>query len=523
MDYFPDATIEKAREIAKLYKTRGMSRKKWLQRLSDNQFLEIGYGFDDAIKSGRCGHFLHEVQKDADCFSMAGVYYIICKELGFEPKIYWISDMRDVEEGDMALERRVGEHAFISVQLEGKEHLYDPLYSREGLMEIADGKIKIATNRPKFGCWIHTERFFSTLTELSEEEYVDEMAKHQSPEGGRLTLSSAQAVRNHGTRVMIQFLPESSELVSYIAKQRLPELIEVLPSKAAVYELSAPIRNDGTWMIEDGNVSVFFSQNSGWMKDQHGLVHCKFTLPYNIVDSYIRNLEAAAQYSGRKTSLRRLLQLDAQDYYEGIGFGPMGELTKENGVDARQHNLLLDEIAAAVPVNEPEEVQASIDQRAVYYSQKLEARSEDNPLALLYSEERRSDFVDELLPKLKAWYAEIADLHYNTILAQARFRPDVRRLKKSWFFIEKDEPLAGRIVDTLNSRGQSVSFYEKEVDFGIWQTEHPVGSLEATDEQRETWYRCAAHRNITRLVKWLPALELKKYQPGLKRILAESI
>ena len=55
----------------------------------------------------------------------------------------------------------------------------------------------------------------------------------------------------------------------------------------------------------------------------------------------------------------------------------------------------------------------------------------------------------------------------------------------------------------------------------MFQTDFPAGSITASDEDRMLLYRSLAHHYMIYLSIAMPALEVKKYQPALKRLLAE--
>ena len=61
---FPEESVKQAREIIDKYKKRTRSKLMQAKMLYEGRFLEIGYGFNESIKSGNCGRYLHEIIKD---------------------------------------------------------------------------------------------------------------------------------------------------------------------------------------------------------------------------------------------------------------------------------------------------------------------------------------------------------------------------------------------------------------------------------------------------------------------------
>ena len=126
---FPQESIDQAKFIAKQYNARYSTAVEKASALFQGKFLEIGYGFDEAIKNGTTGLFLHELKRNTECFSMAGMMYQVAKELSLKPKIYQAKNMRDLSYGQRAADASTSDHAFISVTINKNEWLLDPNHS----------------------------------------------------------------------------------------------------------------------------------------------------------------------------------------------------------------------------------------------------------------------------------------------------------------------------------------------------------------------------------------------------------
>ena len=519
---FPDETINRAGEIARLYKDRGMRRNTWQLRLRTNQFIELGYGFRECLLTGNGGLYLHEAKREVDCFSRAGVDYIVAKELGLEPIIYWASDMKDVEEGDIEAEQFMAEHAFISLELYGKQILHDYLLKMYGEMEILDGKIIVTQKKKDEITTVINERKFSTLRVMDEHDYVEEMERRRAPGGTKLALTYAQAIRHKGLRLSLQYIPTSNKLVSFLERKIDPNMVEESQRNADIFELTAPVGDDGTWHLDQAVVSAFFAQHGGWRSDQHGLVHCKMNFPYRLVSEYIQNLATAASSFGRKGPIEDIRSHHISKYYLDRGFSFLGEITKENSVNQLAHSKLLDEIVDLISIDgEPTEAQAAIDQAAVYVAQKIAAVSESNPMGLRYSQADIDEFVKDHLPLIHEFHKIATDINFERIMAQAKLRPNLKKYDKAFWYILKQKKKVDKFSRILQERRDSIDAFNREIDFAMFQTLYPMGSITATDEERMILYKAFAHNYMVSLSQVLPALEVRKYQPALKRVLAQ--
>jgi hypothetical protein len=519
---FPTETIAKAREIADLYRLRRNSQLAQARMLYHDKFIELDYGFEDAIKSGRCGHFLHQVKKDAECFSFAGIKYVIAKELGLRPKIYWAVDMKDVKEGQNPDEKLTADHSFISVVIKGDEWVLDANYNRFGKVTKKNGKMIIENlNNDAIGSREIVTRQYTSLTDMSEKEYVAKMRKNQSPEGGKAVLASAQVLDTADRRVALQYFPDSRRLVSFLVATTLPFILEVLPCKKQVFELDAPLEDDGTWNIEEGTVNCFFAKNDGWTREQHELVHSRMSWSYSLVEQYLGHFETAARHFGRKEPLykRRIRKLD--EYFGEIGFSKIGAVTKDNGVDPAAHNRLLDELVESFPIGkEPPEVIDALHQKAAYFAAQF-ALSDRDTDAFVYPEKERVAVFDELWAETHNGFQERMDLFEEKLLAKAGFRKGLRKLEERLRTMLNEDDSDKRFNDYLHSRKKEPYLFDWSMDFACFQKEHPLGSVTATDEDILLLYKNRAHLRMIYLTLFFRSMKVNKFRHGLKRILAK--
>ena len=520
---FPQETVDKARAIAHEYSIRDKSKLNQAKRLFDGEFLHINYGFEDAIRQGRCGHYLHQVQRDADCFSLAGINYIIAKEAGLKPRIWWVTEMRDVFQEDKSDDQPISDHSFITVEAKGKTYLNDPFYSTFAEIKFEPGRIIIFGKDDLYGKIIRT-RLYKTMKEIGEEEYVEMMDRHQSPEYGKEVLRAGQVVHNFGKRVALQLLPQD-ELASAAIYSVDTPLYEKTPNIEEVYMLKGGVHKDGTWKYEDGEVVTYFAKSAGWLLEQHQLKHMQIVLPYSAVMSYIENLRQASEFSGRRTPLHRLYSKNKLLYFRERGFSVTGEITKENGVDAKKHQQLLEEIVNNGLVSfgrEPEEAMPFIHQYSSYTAQNIAAMCEANPHGFVYSEDMRSNFIEQSLEPTGALFEEGGRKIWGVILAKSGLASGLKEKQRDlirYKFNTKDNFIE-KFAGALRERRDNIHAFEGVIDFALFQRDNPMGKITATGEEQMQTYRHIVHTRMIDLSKILRVLEVRQFQHGLKKILA---
>ena len=523
MEHFPDETIAEARRIAELYRKRCDSKHEQITKLYTGSFLNLSYGFESALKSGRCGHFLHEAEKDAECFSYVGMVYVIARELDLKPTMYDVRDMMDVKYGENPLECMVTDHCFLSVRLRGKEWAVDRMMGIIGDIKHYDDHLVITEHfEDSLVKSIPTERRFSSIREMDEREYAREMIRHQSQEGGRITLGCAQRVLSKGFAVMVQYLPEAESLSASIIVPINPNISEVQPSKKQIYELVAPLKADGSWVVGEGKIRVYRAESTGWTREQHTLAHRVINYDYDTVKGFRQHLDTAARHFGRKGSLEDLSQKNYELYFTERGFSRLGEIVAENGVEPKEHQRLLDEIVLGLPEEEPLEVRDFTNQQAAYFAAAQAAIGKDNPLGLIHPETERKDFIRECLDD--AW----VDMYEHvSVLQKSRemmcgLGGNSRAIERKILTYKNSRDTVTNFLGWANERENDRDGFTRQIDWALFQREHPSGTVKASEEERLNWYRHQAFMDMVDMCNVLPALELQKYRAGLKRILARA-
>jgi len=260
---FPEESISRARELAQLYKRRDKSKFQSAAQLYEGHFLEIGYGFNEAIKAGNCGRYLHEIVKEADCFTKAGVLYLVAREAGLKPELFYAENMKNVGEGRDSRYVAGSSHAFITVEVKkGERQLIDPQMKGFGIVTIDPDKHEMKIYNK--GCGEIKHRHYTQLRLISEEEYLKDIEEKRKPGGGRVALSATQCVHGAGnTRVYLTFNPEEQTLRSSIRRHQI--LIAEEPyERLNVIDLSTKVGPNGEFDFDQGMLSFFQATAAEW-------------------------------------------------------------------------------------------------------------------------------------------------------------------------------------------------------------------------------------------------------------------
>ena len=302
MKDFPEQSISQAREIARKYKLRGRAKEGIAENLYHSKFYEIYYGFGEALRKGNCGQFLHEIDKEADCFGMLGVLYLIAREAGLKPRMWSARNMRDVPEGGDPNDALCADHSFITVKVNNADYMVDPFMVLLGEAKFNEGDHVIRVSSSHEAAKI-TNRGYATLSEISQQEYLDLLEKQRTPEGGRIALSSTQKVRAAGKNtVFVSYLSNSCELRSSIRAGRYI-FCEKPDSREVVYDLTTRVSEDGSFDFRKGIFSIYRVSSTGWAEHENPQTSMNFStetaeLAWRVFDEIFFAL-------GRKTSPRR--------------------------------------------------------------------------------------------------------------------------------------------------------------------------------------------------------------------------
>lgn len=517
---FPEESILQAKDIAKKYDLRNHSQIAKAKFIYNGNFVHLQYGFNDALKSGKCGVFLHEAKKDADCFSLLGMDYLIAREASLQPRMFWASTMRDVKEGQSEIGSFTADHSFLIVKINGNDFIIDPFLQTFGEVKFVDHTLKIinmSNNRNE-----QITRKYESLTELTEDDYLKLIHENRSPGGGERALAAGQKISIRDNSVHIQYISAESNLVTFMLKTALQPIPEELPGKRIIYELCTKLSANGKLSVDEGEIHTYEVVTAGWRKEQHRGVHRQIILDYTTVKKYLNHLDKAAKHFGRKGPLFELSAKSYFKYFEERGFSVLGEITKNNGVDSAEHEKLLEKIRTAVnKVYEEEEFMPSIILRAKYFNDRMENISKNNPEGLIYSDEIRKKFIDSHIEMIREDISTtLSSAVVNRLLAMAKLVPNLKEKLRVVNILHNKNDEITRFTNALELNRRYAPDFHIAIDFSIYQLKHPLGTQSVTSKELSTFYMSEVHEDMLDYIVALPCLELKSYRKGLQRILS---
>ncbi len=519
MNTFPQESIQKAKEIAEQYKHRSTTKAEIVSRLFDMNFLEVNYGFSDAVKTGRCGHFLHQLKYDADCFSLAGMLYLIAKESNLQPKIYNMSKMKSVSEHEISDNVSSADHTFISVKLGQDEILVDPFYGTKAKIKKHEPYMLLLKKDCENGGKEEIKREYTMLEELTEDEYVKHMKWHQSPREGKHVLAAGQTLDAGGRRILVEYEHDKRLLIaSNHSATDFSTLSTDSVSRAQVMELEAPITNDGTWLYKNGIIRYYQIKNNGWTRANHVLPHGEIILPYNVVKEFHELMEQTTKHHQRKTSSKTRIK-DFKKRFMNYGFDRWGNIVSDTGIDTGHYQTLIKQVDEAIhTMKHVKEVKPDIMISAKYLALRTKGYDEGS---FVYSQEERDTFLTGMLDRLHNEYAvPTIELFFSSWLASGGLKPNEKQAMKNLRFAKNKETDVTRLKRILPLRKQLRHIFENRIDSYMFKLQNPLGSITATDEEVFNLNKEAIILNLRVTRPARIALEVRPFRKGLKKILA---
>ncbi len=326
---FPQESINLAREIVSKYKKRGRSKRALATSIYYKDFYELGYGFNESIKTGNCGRYFHEIIKESDCFTMAGVLYLLARESDLKPKLYKAFGLKDVREGKSPKHNGYNDHAFITVEPRKNEIVtIDPFMQifAKTVFQPEKNRIKLYELRRD----AHIYRSYAYLEEISQDDYIRETEQRRKPEGGRIVLTGTQRIEYRGLGTHITYLPETNELRNSIIFRMLdfgPETYK----KDFIIDLKTKVDKNGSFDFNKGNLNFSYASKAGWTEHEGKTVSMEYPVEnavklWNLWDKLIRK-------KGRKTLPNRMNILKLNELLQNTGLNDNFELEKNSLAD----------------------------------------------------------------------------------------------------------------------------------------------------------------------------------------------
>ncbi|GEM_PF-6117686 len=535
---FPEESVRQARWIVGKYRKKTSSKYTLAAMIFDKNFLEIDYGFSEAIRKGNCGLYLHEIDDKCDCFTHLGVNYLVAREAGLNPRIWDGKGMRDVPEGLSLEDVESYDHGFVTVEVgKGKTIMMDTQMGRWGYAKFDEENhvIEIYNRGDRKIIYRH----YNALFQLSEEEYLKRLESNRSPEGGRRVLETTQRIEGAGNRqVYLSYSPESSELKSSI---RWPMCL-LGPenySKELVTDLVTQVEEDGSYNFNHGELRFYNVSRSGWAEHENPQV--PLIIPVADARLVWRVFEETAKEAGRKSPVNRMNYFNLEQLLRRWGFsddltvkpdspasrvierGLAGDLEKFREV---QQRLIEDYLARA---KKHTITYKSLLRHAGYIKLSDAAKSEDNPYGLISTENEREEMVRRSFEGYKSISRGIFETNLESARISARLKKGSdyasdRLWQRTFQRARKDS----ECFDSIRAlrRAPYPFIFPITADWEMYRMSHNIDRLSVAKLEEGLTeadiIRGTQQRLFSRLVSALTlreALFLASYKPGLKKIL----
>ncbi|OGJ20248.1 hypothetical protein A3K73_08240 [Candidatus Pacearchaeota archaeon RBG_13_36_9] len=537
MKDFPKESVELARWIAEKYRRRARSKLRTAEQIYSNSFIEIGYGFSEAIRKGNCGLFLHEIDKESDCFTYLGAAYLVAKEAKLKPQMWWGVGVKDVEEGEDSSERKTLDHGFITVEVGKNKTLvldkqmgmfgYAKFNRRKNTIEVYDKQDRKITYRS-----------YSHLSTLSEKEYLKRLEGNRNPKGGRLVLSTTQRITGAKNRqVYLSYDTERNELKSSL---RFPTA-RFGPDKYnrnMIIDLATKVNRDGTYDFWQGKLSFYYVSSEGWAEHENPQV--PITIPVKDAAKFWEIWDNLMTEIGRKAPCKNPLKLI--------------EMIKESGFNDDFTVQPRTKASRAIRVNhledELEEVQEAQEKAIDNYAKKVSrdilsyklllrharyvqaydrAKSEENPKGFIFSEgEHRA-----LLEKEFENYKESTRRLFDAVLEQTRKRVGLEKgraynLDRQYNLVFAQEDRNVRYLGVMSAINNSSYPFAFQIiaDMELFSRQFDIDKMSVGKLKKGLTQRDIKRGAKNRLFECLVAayifkepLFLASYKPGLQKIL----
>ncbi|RLG12433.1 hypothetical protein DRN73_02495 [Candidatus Pacearchaeota archaeon] len=411
---FPKESVEQAREIVSKYRQHSRSKIGIAYQLYNRYFYHISYGFSESIKTGNCGRFLHEIQKETDCYTMAGVVYLIAREAGLNPQIFWTQGARDYDEGSNKNEEGRNDHAFVVVETGKKEKtIIDPFMNLFGRLkfDFENNQIEVYAKQEKKIVY----RDYRLITRLSESEYLERLRKNRTPQGGRDTLSSTQKVSAPGGYlVFLTYFPKTNEIQSSL-RSDIAKFNSDPFEGAHIFDLVSKVDSDGNFSFEDGRISAYSASASGWT--EHTNPHTSFVFFLRDAKQLFDLWDEFIKEKGRKAPILRASSFKLADILKRGGFEDDFSLQANSLAEkiAKKHWSEVQDWQSEVVRDyflrcKEDEVSYKILLRNSHKTKLSDRRkSKKNPYGFIFSKKEHEKLIQEEFEKYAAFSREVME------------------------------------------------------------------------------------------------------------------
>ena len=476
---FPNKSINLANEIVSKYRKRTNSKLEIAAHIYHKKFHEIDYGFDEAIKDGNCGKYLHELVKQGDCFVWAGAAYLLAKQAGLNPIFYEATGMKDVEEGQDPDKKSQVDHCFITVEIgKNKTQIIDNNLNVFGIATFNSDKHEIKIyNKTDDAIWT---RKYDSLDRLSEQDYLKKLEQARTPSGGRNALSCGQKISPiKGRSTLVTYLSKNHSLKTSLHFNNCLYFKDT-PNQATIIDLKTPIMHNGLFNINQGKFSFYNAANSGW--SSHNQPQEPLEISFKDANKIWKIWQSAVHLDGRKSPVydmspdlleNSLIKLGFNDFFE-LTSGSKAEKILEYGTFSKEYQEFLKSlnstIASYLPKAQAHEITNRVLLRnAQFIKQREKAKSKTNPQGLLFTREECFDLIEKEFGKYKRYVS----IGFRNIIETNKIGCGLkkgskyyakRKARSSLNRMGEESDYLGNMGGTLKFRGEEIFLKQIRLD-----------------------------------------------------------
>jgi hypothetical protein len=535
---FPKESVDLAQDVAQKYQRRSKSKLVWAANLFEGDFLGITYGFDEALRKGNCGPYLHEIVKEAECFTKSVSDYLVARELGLKPNMYWASDMKDLQEGAHPMEKGTMDHSFITVEArKGIEQMVDPFMDLWGETKFSKEENSLSVNDRRHNRII--TRKYAALIKMTEQEILQKIEQNRSKAGGRLALSGWQRVKSNRAQTFVQFDPKTETLstkISFNVNHPKSEPYQ----KSDTYKLQTKVNEDGTFDFNEGKFIVYYAGELGWAN------HVDEQEPMEIPVKHAQISWTLFDEIMRKTGKRKNAHLMSSSRLRGHLIDSGLNYDFSTDPNSLAESIIIENFQEGIVLLQEQQIESAQDflerarkheitwrvflRDAQYNTEKAQNRSPENPYGFVHSFNEHEQLIANCFEEFCNATHAYSEVFLNSVRVKAKLKKGtnyqaVRERNKSGHQFDKESKFMNSLIAHRNLKFEPLA-YNIEADRAIFfeQFNLEKDSIAKLEEGLTEEHLVKAgqeklfdflHVGATRR----KSLFLKSFYPGLKKIL----
>jgi hypothetical protein len=346
----------------------------------------------------------------------------------------------------------------------------------------------------------------------------------RSKEGTKNALLSGQKVKSSKKEIFIQLLNNEEILITRNIGLK-GHIQEETQSRLLSTEIHASFNSSGEWLIENGEVHFACMKESSYKKEKDVLVHRNASFPYLDMLILSNNIDIALKTAGNIKSPAHNLDLFHINYklQNIIGFDKYGLVVKNNGVNAKEHNDLMEKLTEIFfQAQIPQDAKSSVYQVAKYFLASKLNLNKNNPYGYVYTPDEHTKYIKETLEDLRKSYYDDSDIIINKNYSQFNLG-DSKKEAQIKFLMGMRRTVSGHNLNIYSEiKNTQSEFFNYLVDFALFQKNNPYKTIEsASQEELLSLAKIDAGYALMNFAYLRKSLEINGFRNGLKKFLSD--